>query len=404
MADRGEYRAIRRVLLDGPDFQALGAGPRWVFVALKLNMGPSGIEVHYPDALAAQLAAQTGFRPADVAACLDRLEEAGWIERECNVVWVVRHLEFDPHMRAADAKHRKGVQNHIAGLPSLAICGRFVERYAEYFEGADPDLTERFRRGPEDPLKTPSAEGVQKTPTKGLRSTDEGGAIATTEEGEPRRESENVQSAVAASFPRTREGEAADAAADGMLAEFRGEAVRLGIERLEPTVASVWKIASGLDHTAWQDGHGKGAAAEERPRLWSLAVAKWAEDGPLTSRGFRGALKYVVAQQLDPIRQPTAPPPDSEAARIRSEQPQSGGERGGGLVRADDTPLELDNARVDKWLKEHPDEADAIRAEAMAALEEKLAGTAKAVLRKLDPDKLAQAEMRRIATERMRAA
>src|SRR5690348_6459558 len=102
MSDRGEFRAIPRVLLDGPDFQRLPERARWVFVALKLNFGPSGIEVWYPAELVARLSAQTGGSPGGVQDALNTLEEEGWIEREGNVVWIVGQLEFDPHVKQAN--------------------------------------------------------------------------------------------------------------------------------------------------------------------------------------------------------------------------------------------------------------------------------------------------------------
>lgn len=132
-SDRGEYRPIRRVLLDGPDFQQLSERARWVFVALKLNLGPTGIEVHYRDAVAHQLAAQTGAPADGVAAALDELEAAGWIRREENVLWIVGQLTHDPHMDHRDNKHRTSVWRHLQGLPRVEVVGEFVRHHAEWF-------------------------------------------------------------------------------------------------------------------------------------------------------------------------------------------------------------------------------------------------------------------------------
>ena len=122
---------------------------------------------------------------------------------------------------------------------------------------------------------------------------------------------------------------------------------------------------------------------------------------PLNKGDTIGSMAYFTSA----IREEAAKPrPGSEALAVTDELPRADGERSGELRRVDDTPLELDARRVDKWLLEHPEEAEAIRVEALAALEEKLAGMGGAVLRKLDPENLATAEIRRIATERMRAA
>jgi hypothetical protein len=131
--ERGQYRAIPSVLLDGKDFRSLSERARWVFVALKLNLGPAGIEVHYRRALAEQLAEQTGAPADGVAAALDELEAGGWVEREENIIWVVRHLEFEPNMKPSDSKHRKSIQRHISGLPHLPIVARFVAAYPQWF-------------------------------------------------------------------------------------------------------------------------------------------------------------------------------------------------------------------------------------------------------------------------------
>lgn len=133
MADRGEYRSIRRVLLDGPDFQRLSAEARWCFVALKLNAGPTGFDVYYASALAGQLEAQTGLNLSDVTDAIDELDRHGWIRREGNLLWIVGHLPNDPHMSPADIKHRKAVQRHVASLPRIALVRAFVAAHPLFF-------------------------------------------------------------------------------------------------------------------------------------------------------------------------------------------------------------------------------------------------------------------------------
>jgi len=157
-SDRGEYRAIRRVLLDGPDFQRLNHIARWVFVALKLNLGPSGIDVFYPAALTQQLAAQTGVPWQGIDAALDELEAFGWVKREANVIWIVGQLDNDPHVKASDPKHRKAIVRHVAGLPRLEIVREYVK--------AHPDFLPK-----DDDASKPLAWAFQ-GPPKGHRSTD----------------------------------------------------------------------------------------------------------------------------------------------------------------------------------------------------------------------------------------
>lgn len=133
MSDRGEYRAIHRVLLDGPDFQRLPKDERWAFVALKLNVGPSGIEVWYPAELVARLSAQTGISAGGIQHALNTLEQEGWIVREANVVWIDGQLTHEPNVKQANPKHRTMIQNHVAGLPRLRIVARFIREHLTWF-------------------------------------------------------------------------------------------------------------------------------------------------------------------------------------------------------------------------------------------------------------------------------
>lgn len=134
MADRGGYRSVKVVLLDGPDFQELPERENHVFVFLKLSFGPSGIEVHYPEALAHLISARTRIPVDAVRGCLDTLDALGWIRRQGNVVWLVGQLEHDPHQKWDDEKHRKGIWKHLAGLPRLPIVGQFIDAHPDWFE------------------------------------------------------------------------------------------------------------------------------------------------------------------------------------------------------------------------------------------------------------------------------
>src|SRR4051812_45518151 len=118
-ADRGEYRSVPRVILDGKDYQELPPEARHLFLVLKIGMGPAGIEVHYPYAHAIELAAQTGYDVDHVHRILAQLECSGWIRRERNVFWITDQLRYEPSLSERNAKHRKSVLTHIQGLPKL---------------------------------------------------------------------------------------------------------------------------------------------------------------------------------------------------------------------------------------------------------------------------------------------
>lgn len=138
MSERGEYRGITRVLLDGRDFQRLPERANHLFLILKINFGPAGIDVWYPEELVTRLTRQSGVPAEGVREALAVLEREEWIKREENVVWIVRQLEFDPHSRRSNQNHRLGVQRHIAGLPHLELVREFCRAYSEWFPSADP--------------------------------------------------------------------------------------------------------------------------------------------------------------------------------------------------------------------------------------------------------------------------
>lgn len=191
MSERGSYRSVPVVLLNGPDFQRLPRDARFVFLALKLNFGVVGIEVWYPAELVARLSAQTGISSGGVQDALDTLQAGGWIEREANVVWVVGQLEHDPHVKLADKKHRKMVQTQIDGLPRLTIVSRFVLAHPEWFtadgspSGAPTEALRRANEGPSKGHRSTENEREDETEKESLVPSGDGtGEGASSGDGE----------------------------------------------------------------------------------------------------------------------------------------------------------------------------------------------------------------------------
>jgi hypothetical protein len=133
MTGRGEYRAISRLLVNSPEFQQLPERAKLAHLLLKVNCGPSGIEVAYPAETAARLSAQIGAPLRMVDAALASLEAAGWIRREGNLLWISGQLADDPHIKQTDSKHRTMIQRHIAGLGRLPIVVAFVHAHRGWF-------------------------------------------------------------------------------------------------------------------------------------------------------------------------------------------------------------------------------------------------------------------------------
>lgn len=128
--DRGEYRPIYEVLLDGPDWQRLPADARLVFLALKIRCGVLGIKI--VPGLVESLSQWTGLPSRRVQAATKVLEESSWIQRDGSVVWVVRGLEFEPSLDASNANHRKHIARVLDALPTLPIVERFRARYSQW--------------------------------------------------------------------------------------------------------------------------------------------------------------------------------------------------------------------------------------------------------------------------------
>jgi hypothetical protein len=188
MADRGTYRSVKVVLLDGPDFQRLSSEARFVFLVLKMTFGPSGIDVRYPEELVHQVAGKTGYDPDTVRECLATLERADWIRREGNVVWVVGQLEHDPGMQPSNSNHRTSIQRHVDGLPRIELVARFVAEHPDFCPPDEYGIpTPTGAAPPPDPI---APEMPQGSPEDGIPHataiTEEGGG--NTEEGRLRRE------------------------------------------------------------------------------------------------------------------------------------------------------------------------------------------------------------------------
>jgi len=127
MGSRGVNRSLYSALFDDPDFQALPAAARQTLLTARLcpQAGPGAIFICYPEILARQ----TGLSLRCIEGALKALEEAGWIQRESLILWVINGLRYDPTLRLADPKHRKAVTRSIASLPRLDIILRFCDYY-----------------------------------------------------------------------------------------------------------------------------------------------------------------------------------------------------------------------------------------------------------------------------------
>lgn len=247
MSDRGEYRAIRRVLLDGPDYQRLPERARHVFLVLKLNFGPSGLEVWYPNELTARLSAQTGLSPAGIQDALMILERDGWIQRESNVLWIVGQLDHDPHVKQADPKHRKMIQRHLGGLPRLGIVARYVKAHAGWVSadgspsGAPVEGLGWAIEGPSEGHRSTEKEEEKEKEPLGSSDDDPGGYPPEFE-------------AVWSIYPKRMGGNSKREASDAWRARLRSgvpvEVLHAGVSRYKAFCEAEGKVGSRFVKTA----------------------------------------------------------------------------------------------------------------------------------------------------------
>ena len=282
MADRGTYRAIKVVLLDGPDFQQLPERARWVFLTLKMSLGPSGIEMHYPEALVHNISAHTGADPDDVRSSLGVLEEHGWIVREGNVIWIAGQLKHDPGLKAENPKHRVSIQKHVAGLPRLRIVQNFIDTHPEFFP-PDEYSHPHGAHEPSDshPIGYPEASdslSVHQRPK--------------TEDRIP-----NTEEEASTSGARAREGPIGEMESE--LARFLESLPDARTRRRVEAQSRM--VLTGEDRKAWETDSGTSVPEAERPELFRLALG-YHRDGTQSSlrSSVRYAVKLYTANERDP--------------------------------------------------------------------------------------------------------
>ena len=176
MGGRGTYRSIRASMLDEPAFQELSERANHVLLVAKISFGPSGIEIHYAEALVHVLAARSCIPVEGVRLALEELQAKGRLRAEGNVVWVLDQLNHDPHLDAADKKHRTSIQRHVAALPRLGIIRDFIDAHPEWFASAEEDPYQGLPRASTGPLEGPG---------RPIEAPNTDNRITKTEKGEP---------------------------------------------------------------------------------------------------------------------------------------------------------------------------------------------------------------------------
>jgi len=159
------YRSIYSDIQRDPEFVELSPQAKLLVYTLKVRMGPLGIEVLQ----AGELTDLTGLEYAQVTAALDELQDADWIRREANVIWLRNGLRHEPGFKPEkNLKHRSKAEADLAKLPRKLL---IVAAFREYYgidgemptpEGKSKTKAAKSRSAPKQkPLKAPSTREVR---------------------------------------------------------------------------------------------------------------------------------------------------------------------------------------------------------------------------------------------------
>lgn len=127
---RGEYRAIHAAIITEPEFLSLSVPAKCLWFVLKLKLGMSGIN-HLP-AHQHQLRQLSGMTLQMIAKAKNELRPH-WLLWEGDILWLRNGLRWEPKISLDNDNHRKGVLNHLSGLPAQPI----VKAFCDYYELPD---------------------------------------------------------------------------------------------------------------------------------------------------------------------------------------------------------------------------------------------------------------------------
>lgn len=134
--ERGDYRPIYTVIIDGPDFRALPRDAKLLWYTLKLALPAWGIGPI--PGFGETMRERIGFDQMELDRAWDAIEMGSWASRNGVLYYLHRGLMFEPGLQASNPNHRKALVRFLASLPSSPIVRKFKQDYAMWFPG-DPD-------------------------------------------------------------------------------------------------------------------------------------------------------------------------------------------------------------------------------------------------------------------------
>ena len=128
--DRGNYRSIYSVMLDDPDFQALPADARYLFLILKISRlnNSAGIFI-LDDGGFVTLEKQSGMSLKRIKKAFRYLSDTHSIAFRYPIVWLKNSLKYEPGITLSNEKHKKGIENILKSLPKNEIVLKFCDYY-----------------------------------------------------------------------------------------------------------------------------------------------------------------------------------------------------------------------------------------------------------------------------------
>ncbi|MCZ8012990.1 MAG: hypothetical protein O9319_00270 [Gemmatimonas sp.] len=153
-APNGSYVAIyRRLLSPESRYRQVSATAQLAFLTLKLLLPFANIERRAR--WAAEIADNSALSEDQAAAALTELAQAGIIEFDGRVLWVVQGLACEPTAMTSkvSAFLLKGLRRHLDNIGANAIADRFRAHYAALFAGdtARDSIGDPSRDGSPDP-------------------------------------------------------------------------------------------------------------------------------------------------------------------------------------------------------------------------------------------------------------
>lgn len=279
----------------------------------------------------------------------------------------------------------KAIQKVLSGAHSDALVGVFLDLYSHWplgFKRPGPGRGSGADCGKPDPKGLPKEPEGDATPPKGLVR----GSKAPPKPKQLSEQDRTEQSSSSRGGGREDvdpPGQEPDDDDNGDDLEQRYREACVEFVRSNGYGATEVLIAEGEDANAWALPDGSRAPWPDRLGLLRKAHAMVVDR---KSQNLRSGLRYVIPQQYDPFEAPESsrPKPGTEAARVRSEQPQEGGYRppsngfhrpsigpngsGNGRGSPDPPPPPTDpySEAIQAWEQEHPEQAERIRTTASA--------------------------------------